>query len=173
MSVNYNNILDIGGLVPQSMSNVFVVSMTPCNMQTRRGLLCTAGMQNMVREDLTCPSFCMRVQRSSMSAPHWPAACTHAWAYWPATEFRRFREEPFSSHSFCQAASFRGGGVMKMTLSAVTPTDTRYLAISLRLSEYSCNGTCCFGFLSGKTRNNISCSIFLQQHKAFYRRLWH
>lgn len=39
----------------------------------------------------TCPSFCMSVQRSSTSVPHWPAACTHAWAYCPATELCRLR----------------------------------------------------------------------------------
>lgn len=43
---------------------------------------------------LTWPSFCISDQRSSTSVPHWAAACTHAWAYCPATEFSRLREHP-------------------------------------------------------------------------------
>lgn len=43
---------------------------------------------------LTCPSFCMRVQRSRTSVPHWAAACTHAWAYCPAAELWRLRGCP-------------------------------------------------------------------------------
>ena len=42
----------------------------------------------------TCPSFCMSVHRSSTSEPHWPAACTQACAYSPATELWRLREHP-------------------------------------------------------------------------------
>lgn len=51
-------------------------------------------------------------------------------------------------HSFSQVGSWMGGGVMKITLSADTPAETRSLAISFRFSENSCNGTCCWGFLS-------------------------
>lgn len=43
---------------------------------------------------LTWPSFCISDQRSSTSVPHWAAACTHAWAYCPASELRRLREHP-------------------------------------------------------------------------------
>lgn len=40
---------------------------------------------------------------------------------------------------------------MKITLSAGTPAEARNLVISLRFSEYSCTGTCCWGFLSVKS----------------------
>lgn len=42
----------------------------------------------------TCPSFCMSVHRSRTSEPQWPAACTHACAYCPATELRRLSGLP-------------------------------------------------------------------------------
>ena len=44
---------------------------------------------------------------------------------------------------------------MKITLSADTPTEARNLAISFRFSEYSCTGTCCWGFLSATAKLSI------------------
>ena len=41
---------------------------------------------------------------------------------------------------------------MKMTRSGDTPTDARCLAISFRFSEYSFRGTCCWEFLSRRTK---------------------
>lgn len=55
---------------------------------------------------------------------------------------------PFKMHSFSQDGSWTGGGVMKITLFADTPAEARSLVISFRFSEYSCTGTCCWGFLS-------------------------
>ncbi len=66
---------------------------------------------------------------------------------------------PFSKHSFSQAASWSGGGVMKMILSLDTPIDSRYLTISFKFSVNSWRGTCCAGFLSGKERLKVSHSI--------------
>lgn len=59
---------------------------------------------------------------------------------------------PFKIHSFSQAGSWTGGGVMNITLSADTPAEARSLAISFRFSEYSCTGTCCWGFLSARQK---------------------
>lgn len=59
---------------------------------------------------------------------------------------------PFSKHSFSQAASWSGGGVMKMILSLDTPIDTRYLTMPFKFSENSWRGTCCAGFLSVKEK---------------------
>lgn len=60
-------------------------------------------------------------------------------------------------HSFSQAVSWTGGGEMKITLSADTPTEARNPAISFRFSEYSCTGTCCWGFLSATVKLWMSC----------------
>lgn len=60
-------------------------------------------------------------------------------------------------HSFSQAGSWTGGGEIKITLSADTPTEARNLAISFRFSEYSCTGTCCWGFLSATAKLWMSC----------------
>lgn len=60
-------------------------------------------------------------------------------------------------HSFSQAGSWTGGGEMKITLSADTPAEARNRAISFRFSEYSCTGTCCWGFLSATVKFWMSC----------------
>lgn len=51
-------------------------------------------LEAMVAAPPTCSSFCISVHRSRTSEPQWPAACTHAWAYCPATELRRLRGLP-------------------------------------------------------------------------------
>ena len=45
----------------------------------------------------TCPSFCIRVHRSSASAPQSWATCKQALAYSPTTEFRRFNLQPIET----------------------------------------------------------------------------
>lgn len=66
--------------------------------------------------------------------------------------------KPFKLHSFSQVCSWMGGGVMKITLSAETPAEASSFAISFRFSEYSCKGTCCWGFLSARQRT--ACQVF-------------
>lgn len=51
---------------------------------------------------------------------------------------------------------------MKITLSAGTPAEARNLLISFRFSEYSCTGTCCWGFLSAQQQ----CCLCLKQRPA-------
>lgn len=69
-------------------------------------VMCSGSTVASNNELPTCPSFCMRVQRSRTSVPHSAAACTHACAYCPTTELWRFRGDPGKDKSGWTWASY-------------------------------------------------------------------
>lgn len=77
---------------------------------------------------------------------------------------------PFKMHSFSQSGSWRGGGVMKMTLSADTPDAPRICVISFRLSGYSSRGMCCCGFLStGQEHTVLGTSVRITGEETWHK----
>lgn len=76
---------------------------------------------------------------------------------------------PLARHSFSQADSWRGGGVIRIILSSVMSTDFRYCIMLFKFAAYSSTGTCCLGFRS--VRGQSMC-ISLADAKLLMD-LWH